>query len=134
MMGAPTTQEEAPMASRKNAAPKLKPITISSLELMALETSRASLSLLRRQVKESDERVKAMEADLVARLEAGARIEGDARAMVQEEAGNCSPSWKTHYLDHMLVDHNIPSEEAEADVRDATEVRMKKTLVIVVGG
>ena len=121
------------MAKRKTAA---KPqLTITSLELMALETSRASLSLLRKQLKESDDRVKALEADIIGRLEAGARIQGNAFAEVKEESGQCRPEWKEHYLGHMVASHHISAEVAgKRSPRGHEGIPIKKTLFVVVMG
>jgi hypothetical protein len=57
------------MSSKRNEA---RDITV--VEVMALETLRSTLEMLRKRVRETEGVIEAMETDLLARMRAGARV------------------------------------------------------------
>ena len=116
-------------------APKKTPSkdTLTELELLALETNKASVELLTKQVAEARKRVAGMEQDVILRLRAGAKVQGGLTAMLQlQGGGTISPSWKGHYLKHMLEAHNVSAETAEQDLRRIT-TPSAPTEVLVIG-
>jgi hypothetical protein len=124
------------MSTKKVTVSKKLPVpqnVISGLELVALETSRESLRLLSQQVREAVQKLAGLEQDIIKRLKAGARVEGDMVAIIKlQGGGTISPSWKTHYLDHMVKEHGISADTAEQNVRRLT-TPSSPTEVLVVG-
>lgn len=55
---------------------------ITELELMALATTRDSLRLLQAQLRSGEDKLAAQEQQLIARLAAGADVEGDLQVRV----------------------------------------------------
>jgi hypothetical protein len=112
----------------KRAAP---PQVVTDVELLALETSRAALALLRKHVKDSEARLDGLEADLIARLDAGAVISGDVVAVVDVVEGQCRPKWKEQLLAHMEKYHQVSPQTCEAQMRALTPVSSHKVLNII---
>ncbi len=105
-------------------------VVISSVELLAVETEREALALLRRQLREAELRLAGHEADLVARLDAGAMVTGPMTAVVETIVGDCRPAWKGLLVEHMHDVHGVPAETTEARAREVTAPPQKKALVI----
>ena len=115
--------------STKTAVKQQKSPAITELELVALETTRETLSLLRKQATEAEKRVKGLEQDLILRLQAGARVQGNMTAIVQEVSGQCRPPWKDLYIG-VMVRQGVSPETAEAEARRGTIITVSKALVI----
>jgi hypothetical protein len=121
-------KKSAAATTKQQHQQQVAPVT--ALELVALETSRETLALLRQRVNEAERGLKGAEQDLIMRLDAGARVVGGMTAIVETQEGSISPKWKEHYLQHMMVQHNISFETAEAQVREATDRSSKRVLVV----
>ena len=117
-------------AAKKRIAAKQPVDVISSVELLALETNRAMLAVLRKQVNDAEKKVGGQEQDFITRLEAGAVVSGDVLAVVQTVTGQCRPKWKETLLEHMQKYHGSSPETCEAQIRALTIPSISKTLVI----
>lgn len=118
----------AALSAQGEQLPLVKPIT--SVELLALETTRDSLRLLSKTLEDAKDQLKAQEGELMQRLEAGAQVLGPMAAHVHSEPGDCRPKWKDLMLAHMAKYHNVTAVIAEAKVREGTPRPTVKSLVI----
>lgn len=106
---------------------------ITDLELMTLETQRSALALLRRKLKDAEERLKGQEQDLIMRLDNGAKVIGALHAEARTEVGQCRPEWKDAYLTHMENFHGQSRETTETALRGITPIPEKRVLLITTG-
>jgi hypothetical protein len=83
------------------------PATIKEAELLELSEKREEYRELQKQLKTAESSCKALENDLINRLQAGAKVQGKLTAVIEEKAGASRPPWKTEYLDHMEHEHDV---------------------------
>jgi hypothetical protein len=117
-------------AAAKKIVTGLGSKTITALEVLTLETKRASVQLLEDQLRATRTALAGTEADLMTRLRAGARVRGPLGLTVTTAKGRRRPEWKDLYLAHMLRGHGKNAEVLEAQVRARTPVPTEKVLTI----
>lgn len=110
-----------------SSAPVKKLLTES--DLLAVQQQRARIAKLKAEAKAEGAILNQLEAEVVAAVKAGARVQGNLVPYIQVEAGKCSPKWKEEYLAHM-AEHGIDPDALTAEVQGKYPGGPVETLVI----
>lgn len=107
----------AKKTQRKTPVEQQPTQVVTELELVAVETSRMTLATLRKRVREAEATLEQQEADVIAKVRAGAAIQGKLAASVTVEMGPSRPKWQELHFEHMLNEHGLTKEQVVVDAQ-----------------
>ena len=106
--------------------------TVTETELLVVESARANVAWLKSQIADAERNLADLEADIVAKLEAGFSVRSrNLTAAIQETVGARRPEWKDLYLAHMEDEHGKPRKNEEQRVLAMTAGKPSQKLVIL---
>jgi hypothetical protein len=106
--------------------------TVTEAELLAVEAQRSHVANLKNQLANSERALAELEADVVAKLEAGFQVRSKhLSAGLEASVGARRPEWKDLYLEHMEDVHGEPRLVEEKRILDHTAGKPKQRLVIL---
>lgn len=105
--------------------------TVTEVELLAVEAQRSHVVNLKNQLAKSERALADLEADVVAKLEAGFPVRSKhLSAGLEASVGARRPEWKDLYLAHMEDVHGQSRDVEESKILEGTAGKPKQRLVI----
>jgi hypothetical protein len=114
----------------KKATKKVEVLVVTEYELVAIETTRLQLAEFRKKAREAEAALEQREADVIAKLKAGAVVEGNRTAVIKPDVGPSRPKWKELYVQHFEAEHGETAESIEVRVQKLYPGKTCDTLVI----
>lgn len=119
---------------RSAAAKKdVLPVAVRSIELAEIETDRKLIEEAEAKLKEQKARLAGREKDVIARLVAGAEVQGPWAASWFWANGDCRPKWKEAFLT-LAKKMGLNADGEEQRVKNETPVPQHRELQITPPG
>ncbi len=111
---ATATKPQAVPAPKLDAKKEYSPDFIVEEELDEIRQLRAYLAAEEARLKPFKDRLKKLEADGIAKVQAKKPIVGDLLAQIAESVGSRRVSWEGEYFGHLVAEHGFTKEQCKA--------------------